>query len=118
MVLNGDQKNTKHKTLLLEVSKEFCQSTSLHGYSYIVNGNSLFVKIIWLMVITCLTGIGIRFLIVNTEEYWNSRLVTSIDDEASLEVSELMHTIWVQDLPSPKNSPLPKTNRIISKECR
>ena len=92
MEVNGVQKNaaqgkTKHKLSLSQVSKEFCESTSLHGYSYIVNGNSLIVKIIWLMAIACLTGIGIRFLIVNTEEYWNSRLVTSIDDEASLDVS-------------------------------
>ena len=79
---------TETKSLLSQISRKFCESTSLHGYSYIANTNSIIVKIIWSVVILCFSAIGVKFLIVNTHEYMESRLVTSIESSsASLEVS-------------------------------
>ena len=82
---SGDIPRSKSKTksLLLQVSNEFCESTSLHGYSYIANGNSVALKIFWSTIIVCLTGIGIKFLIVNTQDYMESRLVTGIDSSSA-----------------------------------
>ena len=79
---------TKTKSLLSQISRKFCESTSLHGYSYIANTNSINTKIIWSVVILCLSAIGVKFLVVNTHEYMESRLVTSIESSsASLKVS-------------------------------
>ena len=82
---SGDIPRSKSKTksLLLQVSNEFCESTSLHGYSYIANGNSVALKIFWSTIIVCLTAIGIKFLIVNTQDYMESRLVTGIDSSSA-----------------------------------
>ena len=71
------------KSLLSQISRKFCESTSLHGYSYIANGNSVALKIFWSTIIVCLTGIGIKFLIVNTQDYMESRLVTGIDSSSA-----------------------------------
>ena len=82
---SGDfpRNKSKAKGLLLQVSNEFCESTSLHGYSYIANVNSVALKIFWSTIIVCLTGIGIKFLIVNTQDYMKSRLVTGIDSSSA-----------------------------------
>ena len=67
--------------------KGFCESTSLHGYSYLYNANSIILKILWVIVILILTGIGIKFCITNTDEYLKARLVTNIESStAPLEV--------------------------------
>ena len=79
---------TETISLLSQITRKFCESTSLHGYSYIANTNSIIVKIIWSVVILCFSTIGVKFLIVNTHEYMESRLVTSIESSsASLKVS-------------------------------
>ena len=80
---NIPRSKSKTKSLLLQVSNEFCESTSLHGYSYIANVNSVTLKIFWSIIIVCLTGIGIKFLIVNTQDYMESRLVTGIDSSSA-----------------------------------
>ena len=79
---------TETKSLLSQIPRKFCESTSLHGYSYIANTNLIILKIIWSVVILCFTAIGVMFLVDNTHEYMESRLVTSIESSsASLEVS-------------------------------
>ena len=67
---------------------EFCQSTSLHGYSYLNNFSSLWLKLFWIFVILSMTGLGIAFLVSNTNQYFEARLVTNIESSsADLSVS-------------------------------
>ena len=60
---------------------DFCQSTSLHGYSYLSNADSIVTKIIWGIVIVAATGLGIAFLVSNTNAYMNATIVTNIESE-------------------------------------
>ena len=65
------------------VFKDFCESTSLHGYSYLFIGNSIFLKIIWTIVILLMTCVGAMFLMNNTVDYLNARLVTTIESSSA-----------------------------------
>ena len=68
--------------------KNFCDSTSLHGYGYLYNSDSIFVKIIWVFVILAMTALGISFLANHTKEYLDSRILTTIEtSSAPLSVS-------------------------------
>ena len=68
--------------------KEFCDSTSLHGYPYIFKTNSIIIKLIWGLVILTLTAIAASFIILNTDEFLHSNVVTTIETSAaSLDVS-------------------------------
>ena len=81
---------TETISLLSQISRKFCESTSLHGYSYIANTNLIIMKIMWSVLILCLSAIGVKFLVVNTHEYMESRLVTSIESSsASLKVRNI-----------------------------
>ena len=76
-----------------KIFKDFCQSTSLHGYSYLYNTNSLALRIVWIFVILIMTYLGITFLVNNTNAYLKSTIVTSIEiSSASLSVSLLTIT--------------------------
>ena len=71
-----------------KVFKEFCESTSLHGYPYLYIANSLILKILWVIVIVAATFLGIVFLVSNTNDYLEARIVTTIESSsASLSVS-------------------------------
>ena len=63
--------------------KGYCESTSLHGYSYLNNANSIFLKFFWFLVIMAATSFGIVLLVQNTIEYLNSNIVTTIQSSAS-----------------------------------
>ena len=65
------------------VFKDFCESTSLHGYSYLFIGNSIFLKIIWTIVILLMTCVGAWFLMNNTVDYLNATLVTTIESSSA-----------------------------------
>jgi hypothetical protein len=65
------------------VFKDFCESTSLHGYNYLFIGNSIFLKIIWTIVILLMTCVGAMFLTNNTVDYLNARLVTTIESSSA-----------------------------------
>ena len=65
------------------VVQEFCESTSLHGYSYLKNSNSIFVKFFWFLVIMAMTSSGILLLVENTIEYLNANIVTTIQSSSS-----------------------------------
>ena len=72
------------------VFRQYCESTSMHGYPYLYINDNKALKIAWILVIFLFTGIGIGFLIVNTKEYINSRLVTTIESSsATLDVNNL-----------------------------
>ena len=70
------------------VFRIFCESTSLHGYSYLYQVNSSFLRIIWVIVILVMTGLAIRFLAVQTNDYFEAGIVTTIESSnAPLTVS-------------------------------
>ena len=68
--------------------KDFCESTSLHGYSYLYTSDSPILKIFWFIIIMAMTGLGIFFLVENTDAYIKARIVTNIEtSSANLSVS-------------------------------
>ena len=68
--------------------EEFCELTSLHGFSFLYKANTIAVKMIWILAIFSVTAVGIFFLIGNTEAYMHSRLATNIESStANLSVS-------------------------------
>ena len=89
----GSEKSQKKpkifsKTQTAKVFKEFCDSTSLHGYPYLFIADSIILRIIWVIVILGFTCLGGYFLLANTNEYLSSGIVTTIESSsASLDVS-------------------------------
>ena len=84
------QKKPKNfsKVQTAKVFKEFCESTSLHGYPYLFIAHSIIVRIIWVIVILGFTCLGVYFLFYNTDDYLSSGIVTTIEtSSASLDVS-------------------------------
>ena len=76
------------KNQVKKVIKDFCESTSLHGYSYLNIANSTVSKLIWTLIILAMTGLGSYFFVKNTNDYINARLVTNIEtSSANLSVS-------------------------------
>ena len=63
--------------------KEFCESTSLHGYSYLYNANSIILKITWALIISIATGLGVRFLTEQTKSYLDGAIITSIETSSA-----------------------------------
>ena len=84
MVISGQGK--KQKSLsdgqMKNMFYDFCRSTSLHGYSYIVNNNSMVLKIAWIFVTLALTGLGIFFLSINTMEFFEANMTTNIESSS------------------------------------
>ena len=75
------------KSQTAKVFKDFCKSTSFHGYSYLYIANSICVKLIWVTIIILMTALGIGFLLSNKNDYLNARVITTIDtSSAPLEV--------------------------------
>ena len=66
-----------------KIVKEFCESTSLHGYSYLYIADTISVKLIWVFVIIVMTGIGTAFIAINTDAYIKARLVNNIESSTS-----------------------------------
>ena len=62
-----------------KLAKDFCESTSLHGYSYLYIANSVLGKIFWVATILITTGLAITFLVRNTKAFLDARLVTNIE---------------------------------------
>ena len=72
----------------LKILKDFCESTSLHGYSYLYIATSIFMKVLWVFVIVAMTALGIVFVVINTNDYLEANIVTTIESStAPLEVS-------------------------------
>ena len=86
--LEKGQKRLKNPA---KVFKEFCESTSLHGYPYLNIANSFVLRILWSIVIIAFTCIGVSFVISNTDDYLSSNIITTIDtSSAPLTVSVLL----------------------------
>ena len=58
---------------------DFCESTSLHGYSYLYNSDSLILKLFWLIVILSMSTTAIFFLASNAKEYFDAKIQTSTE---------------------------------------
>ena len=72
----------------VKIIDEFCDLTSLHGFSFLNKASNTVVKIIWIIAIIGMMGVGIVFLIDNTDAYMKSRLETNIESStANLSVS-------------------------------
>ena len=84
------QTSKSEKTLIF---KEFCNSTSLHGYSHVSSFENIVVKLFWIFVILTMTGLGFFFVASNTNDYFQARLITNIESAtADLRVSS--RNIW------------------------
>ena len=64
---------------LAQIFNDFSVATSLHGYGYLHGVNSMILKVIWILVITIMTGLGITFVAINTDEYFKARITTTIE---------------------------------------
>ena len=73
-----------------KVLKDFCESTSLHGYNHFHIADSVFAKVIWGVIILIATGAGLNFLVSNTKAYMQATIVTNIESSSdNLHVSNL-----------------------------
>lgn len=66
-----------------KVLKDFCESTSLHGYGYIYNNDSIILKSFWLFVIFSMTGLGILLLVQNTVEFLKHEIYTTTETSSA-----------------------------------
>ena len=73
-----------------KVFRDFCQSTTLHGYHYLYDNEShILMKIIWFFVIMAMTGLGILFLAVNTKQFLDQKILSTVESfSAPLTVSD------------------------------
>ena len=72
-----------------KIFQDFCESTSLHGYSYLYISQSKFLKIFWVIVLITMTSLGAIFLVDNTMDYIEADVVTTIKSfTANLSVSK------------------------------
>ena len=72
-----------------QVFQDFCESTSLHGYSYLyIAKSNAPLKVFWVIVIFVMTGLSTVFLVKNTKDYFKADIVTTIkSSSANLSVS-------------------------------
>ena len=92
---NGLNMATKRRSTISQsptekMTKKFCESTSLHGFSFMYNANTIVVKLIWIFSIIAMMGVGTFFLVTITDTYIKSRLSTNFESSiANLDVSIL-----------------------------
>ena len=115
-------KSIKKKSMILppsegytvKILEKFCELTSLHGFAFLNNANSIAVKLVWVFAIIAMMGVGTQFLVNNTEAYLNSRLVTNIESStANLSVSILGNITYWYAQPEPLKSNFMKQNRVM-----
>ena len=76
------------------VMKDFCNSTTLHGYNYFQIADSVLAKTVWAIIILLATGTGLHFLVINTKAYMQATIITSIESSSdNLHVSNLRGTL-------------------------
>ena len=81
----GKNKGPKHlsKSNTGRNLKEFCESTSLHGYSYIFHNESIALNFFWLFIILNMTGLGIFFLVTNTMAFLEHKVYTTTETSSA-----------------------------------
>ena len=76
---------------MAKIFNDFSVATSLHGYGYLQSANSMTLKFIWILVILIMTGLGVTFVAINTDEYFKARIITNIESStADLSVSDFL----------------------------
>ena len=75
----------KPRNMRPKVLKDFCESTSLHGYSYLT-ADSVLSKVVWAIIILIATVAGLYFIAINTRDYMKASIVTNIES-----TSEKLH---------------------------
>ena len=65
------------------ILKDFCESTPLHGYSYVYNNESIALKLFWLFIILNMTGLGVLFLVTNTMEFLEHKVYTTTETSSA-----------------------------------
>ena len=73
----------KSKAQTAKVFRDFCESTTLHGYSYLYIATSILMKIIWMIVIVSMTALGIGFVVNNTNDYLEAKILTTIESSTA-----------------------------------
>ena len=61
------------------ISKEFCESTSLHGYSYLYNSHSIASKIVWTITILTSICLGTFLLAIQTKQFLDKEIITTVE---------------------------------------
>ena len=75
--------NPLSKSNTRRILKDFCGSTSLHGYCYIYNDESIALKLFWLFIILIMTGLGILFLVTNTMAFLEHKVYTTTETSSA-----------------------------------
>ena len=90
-VRNKKMKMNESTRQMANIFNDFLVATSLHGYGYLHGVNSMILKVIWILVITIMTGLGITFVAINTDEYFKARITTTIESStADLSVRDFL----------------------------
>ena len=63
--------------------KDFCESTSLHGVTFLYTANTLLTRLVWILAIIAMTAVGAVFLNKNNLAYRESKLITTIESSAA-----------------------------------
>jgi hypothetical protein len=66
-----------------QIFRIFDESTSLQGYGYLLVAKSVMAQLFLVLVIIVMTCIGMEFMIQNTKEYMNSKLITNIESSTA-----------------------------------
>ena len=91
-VRNKKMKMNESTRQMANIFNDFLVATSLHGYGYLHSVNSMILKVIWILVITIMTGLGITFVAINTDEYFKARITTTIESStADLSVRDFLY---------------------------
>ena len=91
--LNTNTRDTTKRKMWISESQKiklrnFCESTSLHGFSFLYHSKSVAIRLVWIFAIVAMMGVGTFFLVDNTDTYLKSRLVTNIESSTDdLDVS-------------------------------
>ena len=101
---------------MANIFNDFLVATSLHGYGYLHSVNSMALKVIWALVIVMMTGLGVMFVAINTQKYFEARIITNIESStANLSVSEFKFLISLTARGPFKSSIFPLKDIIFGK---
>ena len=67
------------KSYTYRLLKDFCDTTSLHGYNHLYSSDSKAVRITWVIIILIATVCGSMFIVRNTKAYLSATIVTNIE---------------------------------------
>ena len=73
------QNKSLSKCQTRKIIQDFCEATSLHGYSYLYQADTIFLKFAWTLAILSLSGLGTLFLGRNINDYMKAGLINNIE---------------------------------------